>query len=673
MPLSASYIVLVFATLTVLLPGAYAFGAGDIPQFAYLHDKAFRHGDIENVLEEVVKSVAAGGFLALAKMTLAKDGPRFSREDIKKVYFGNWLRDYSQAMDIAGLSKLSAETIQLIVAVLGFTVFGYATEEFEINAERLGVYLPVEHIDNPKGYAESEPKGDARAYNPDLRPPVDPRELYIDPRNGMKCYIATEDQGWDSSTAHIRRVFIECIEYGRRSEGHRGADLDNAYRLLGKGLHTMEDLMAHSNWLEIALRKLGFTEIFCHVGDAVLIEAPTGEFVPPLVTGTFGGADFVHSLLGEATDHLSQASVTALQDAISQQSTPEVSGKLADIRAILKKLGMGSEMEQAEQMQAQSSAYHFDPDNIAPPEVQKQLLDLLHWRDNVFRVINKTIDLLGLSELFEAWINAINAYVYTTLAPYLTPILSQTTAILGEGSKAIIDSDDQYEVFDNPVASDPSHSLLSKDHFGLILNEPAGMIAKLIVVHSVEIIVQAWSDKRNPNEAIDVILEAFHHPYFASTNSGIQQRMLHELKQWVRKLGPEREATLTKLTKESVREHTNMREGSGFNDVGCGHNGRLFTSTTLILKVDVERPNRRHHHQHNQPLNPAPPPDSGDWSTELADRMESTLHVGHSRHRQEEGYTGSSINYMPSYAFPEPMRAPPPPPPKDAFYKPVYL
>ncbi len=93
---------------------------------------------------------------------------------------------------------------------------------------------------------------------------------------------------------------------------------------------------------------------------------------------------------------------------MSQQS-PEVSGKLADIRAILQKLGMRSEMEQAEQMQAQSSAYHFDPENIAPPKVQKQLLDLLHWRDNVFRVINKTIEVLGLSELFEAWRNAINA------------------------------------------------------------------------------------------------------------------------------------------------------------------------------------------------------------------------------------------------------------------------
>lgn len=28
---------------------------------------------------------------------------------------------------------------------------GYATHEFEVTVERLGVYLPTEHIDNPKG------------------------------------------------------------------------------------------------------------------------------------------------------------------------------------------------------------------------------------------------------------------------------------------------------------------------------------------------------------------------------------------------------------------------------------------------------------------------------------------------------------------------------------------
>jgi len=63
-------------------------------------------------------------------------------------------------MDIAGLSKLTADSIILIISVLGFMVnafcwtlsasnewsiqtFGFATEEFQVTADRLGVYLPV--------------------------------------------------------------------------------------------------------------------------------------------------------------------------------------------------------------------------------------------------------------------------------------------------------------------------------------------------------------------------------------------------------------------------------------------------------------------------------------------------------------------------------------------------
>ena len=37
------------------------------------------------------------------------------------------------------------------------------------------------------------------------------------------------------------------------------------------------------------------------VSKSVLVDSPNGQ-VPPVVTGTFGGADFFHSLLGETTE-----------------------------------------------------------------------------------------------------------------------------------------------------------------------------------------------------------------------------------------------------------------------------------------------------------------------------------------------------------------------------------
>jgi hypothetical protein len=79
--------------------------------------------------------------------------------------------------------------------------------------------------------------------------------------------MATENRGWDTSTAHIRRVLRACIEHGRRAQGRDGPELFEAYRLLGTGLHTLEDLLAHSNWCELALRKMGHEQVFPHVGE----------------------------------------------------------------------------------------------------------------------------------------------------------------------------------------------------------------------------------------------------------------------------------------------------------------------------------------------------------------------------------------------------------------------
>lgn len=53
----------------------------------------------------------------------------------------------SQAMDVGTLKNLQAETIRVLVWVLSFLSFGYATGEFEVTSDRLGVYRPEEHIE----------------------------------------------------------------------------------------------------------------------------------------------------------------------------------------------------------------------------------------------------------------------------------------------------------------------------------------------------------------------------------------------------------------------------------------------------------------------------------------------------------------------------------------------
>ncbi len=114
-------------------------------------------------------------------------------------------------------------------------------------------------------YIEDTQKGtDARLVHPDLRPPIDPRELKVNAANGMKVwrsnsylpfrnlthsaknYIATEGYSWDTSAAFIRRTLTQCIRLGRKARGKDNETMWEAFRLLGTGLHTLEDFLAHS-------------------------------------------------------------------------------------------------------------------------------------------------------------------------------------------------------------------------------------------------------------------------------------------------------------------------------------------------------------------------------------------------------------------------------------------
>ena len=67
-------------------------------------------------------------------------------------------------------------------------------------------------------------------------------------------------------------------------------------------------------------------------------------------------------------------------------------------------------MQQGEDIK--NKAYNFNPDDYAPKEVQAQLLQILRWRDDVYRDIIKKIEMIpGLNDLIDQLTNALNACV----------------------------------------------------------------------------------------------------------------------------------------------------------------------------------------------------------------------------------------------------------------------
>lgn len=304
--MSQASLLLILLIICILFIGpASAFGAGEVPPTSDFNGFVWRHGDIIEVLRYLPSSFVTNH--------------RFTKLQRKQIYFGNWLRDFSQVIDTTCLENVPEPVLRAIVSVMGFLEFGFATDEFEVTRDRLGCYTHVEHIDNPRGYQENAKDVDTR-----LRGPVDPKELEIDPKTGMKNYIANSGRGWATSADYIREQLRSCIELGRkgRQKNQSGA-CKESFICLGAALHTLEDFAAHSNFTELCLHELGERDVFAFVGDSCKVEVPhgRGRKVPPIVTGTFGMLDIFHSLLGEADD------MAVLQSKGSLGELEEVSGK----------------------------------------------------------------------------------------------------------------------------------------------------------------------------------------------------------------------------------------------------------------------------------------------------------------------------------------------------------
>jgi hypothetical protein len=451
----------------------------------------------------------------------------------------------------------------------------------------------------------------------------------------MKNYIANEYGGWATSAGYIKFSFSRAIHYGRmythgQNRG-REEDLCEALRCLGQGLHCLEDFGAHTNYTELALRELGFTNVFPHTGTATQINLH-GKHVFPLVTGTFGGVDFLHSVLGEANDHFTQSEVdevnTALADAVAGNNKRGPGGEsgcdaLTDL--LSKVPGTGNLIEEARVLQAQSDRqfeensraaggnyghdpYSSDPysssraapvpqqhqpmsfpappgsiggppgpgipgmnPNLDPATIVPKIYPILAFRDKVVRSISAIVSKIpGLEKLLETITERVTLFVLSLLAPFIQPIITAATKQLKQGSSAVVDSsaNHQYEPWTNVHCTDPTHSLLSKDHFSNILNEPAGQIAAAILQYVAPRIVYAWDHPDVPvDQVLGDVVRVFHHPAIRDPNCEVHRNMFDVVKRWVDGRSDRGHSLNNTLSSESVRAGKNH---SGDNDHSHG-------------------------------------------------------------------------------------------------------
>lgn len=245
------------------------------------------------------------------------------------------------------------------------------------------------------------------------------------------------------------------------------------------------DFSAHSNYTELALIELGERGVFPHVGRQTRIDLPGArQPVYPLVTGTFGGVDFLHSVMGEVSDKATQSEIQELEGTIQQaqkgQGNPSVLQDLLD-QLPDGLLGGGNQKDKMNELQRNRDAAQMENMHISPREpeewaqqlqqITKQIYPVMEWHDDLMKSINETIENIPvLPDLIENFQEQINIFVFSAIAPYVLPIIKQVKAELSTGSSEVIQSsrEKQLIVFRDDYSSDPTHSMLSKDHFRFV-------------------------------------------------------------------------------------------------------------------------------------------------------------------------------------------------------------
>lgn len=214
----------------------------------------------------------------------------FNDNERDLVYFGNWLRDYSQLLDpkivrATSMPKnfpdvLSREALTQIVDVLAVREFTrlreIRPELVTVTPELLGVYRPSEHIDNPKTLKPAP--ADPTTRDPDFEPWVlaDDPLLEVDYTTSQKRYIKR-------SVDTLQGALQMAMDEGRSAAG---------LRAFGTALHILEDFFAHSNFVELSLIREGYPDVLPWTSKADCLHGL------PLVTGLFGSADAIASLAG---------------------------------------------------------------------------------------------------------------------------------------------------------------------------------------------------------------------------------------------------------------------------------------------------------------------------------------------------------------------------------------
>ncbi len=124
---------------------------------------------------------------------------------------------------------------------------------------------------------------------------------------------------------------------------------------------------------------------------------------------------------------------------------------------------------QAAQMQ-NTSVSPRDPEEFTAyiKNIFDQIMPAIRFHDELLMDISAAISRIPvLPKIIEQLEEQLSVFVFHLIAPFVVPVIDQIKNELATGSSEIIASsnNEQHNIFQNDNCSDPTHSMLSKDHF----------------------------------------------------------------------------------------------------------------------------------------------------------------------------------------------------------------
>lgn len=406
--------------------------------------------------------------------------------------------------------KFSRETVTNLVALLATKEFVAKTnpeknetenyeeylEEFEkstfkITPQKLGVYRPEEHIDNPLGLGND---GKDNEMDSDFVGNTDPKQNAINRTYGMKNYIRAEASCADYSCPPAFDYIIKKLKEAAKPGG-----INNPHCLaaFGEAMHTLEDYFAHSNYVEVSLIKTFSTKIFPWVGSvsetqvsnvyklnpaeansgryrvvsSVLDRSRADKSVPwnhynklaeciPITTGTFGLLDTFGSIIPVLNEHLFSIEIKEQKKIKSGERTFQD----ALILEILKDLSKAQASDDAKK-----SSVLKGTEDEKYADIYRQFL---YWRD-IGTQIN--LDPFGIVHYITSRLKVAMNFTFYYLVKICAAQINDAQLLIDQ---QILDLENDKFV----LGTNPTHTQLAKDD----LDHPIHSLAAKLAVEAVK-------------------------------------------------------------------------------------------------------------------------------------------------------------------------------------------